>query len=125
MIRASVIAPIVFCASLVPCASETSPPATISRAGTLHVDLLLSAARDPAARKVDSSPRKATDWSDRGRRRTLDIRPPYSTPASQRHDGSARKAADDASEALDGSPKFQVTRFQIMAPDQPGNHVSP
>ena len=127
-ISASVMMPIVFCASLVPCASASSaagdelpePEAAVDRARA-------QAADDP----VDDAGSRARRRRRRGSARSSAGTMTFSTQAVAVDRADAPLAANaapttppiSACEELDGSPKYQVTRFQAIAPIRPAKTI--
>src|SRR3984893_7012255 len=118
-ISARVITPIVFCASLVPCASETTQaePTCPIRKPCLRAPSV----SDLVIRYSSQVPQAATPAAMIGERTagstTLETSPCQSTalpPAAASVDPTTPPMS--ACEELDGMPKSQVIRFQMMPP---------
>ena len=121
---ARVITPIVFWASLVPCASASRPPesdlaepeAARHRPGSLAAD-------DPVG---DDDPDRADDEGEhRGDHRRDQHLADDPVAEDRVGAGGDERRADDAADqrvrgARRGSPKYQVIRFQAIAPDEAG-----
>ncbi len=121
-IRARVMMPIVFCASFVPCASDSSEaepiwpslkPRSFTRSETPEV-----------IRKVSQVPTAATAIATSGARTagmstfatTPDIRTADAPPDTN---AAPTTPPISACEELDGRPRYQVSRFQVMPPINP------
>ncbi len=122
VIRVRVMTPMVFWASLVPCASETSPAEAICPAR-----YPLAAVRSPACRPIRYVSRvaaiaaiPATSGDISAGSRTLTTTASPCTPCSPTAASVAPiRPPNSACEELDGRPASQVTRFQTIAPMRP------
>src|SRR3984957_3359024 len=121
-ISASVMTPIVFCASLVPCASETTQaePTCPIRKPCLRAPSV----SDLVIRYSSQVPQAATQAAMIGER--MAGRPPWETSPCQSTALPPAAAMVEpitppisACEELDGIPSSQVSRFQMMPPASP------
>src|SRR4051794_9992493 len=123
-IRARVITPIVFCASLVPCASETmdaepscpirKPPVRV-RSGTPRVSRY--------TRKVPTAAMPMAIGGDSSAGRMTFATRPCQWMAEVPAAASVAPTTPpiSACDELDGMPRYQVARFQKMPPARPAN----
>src|SRR3954452_694006 len=119
---ASVMTPIVFCASLVPWASASSPPdiscprrkPRVTGPGRWRPRMRY------AMRIPTPATTKASTGATRAGTRTLPTRPSQSTsPGPCAASVAPTTPPMSACDELDGSPPYHVTRFQMIAPTSP------
>ena len=125
-ISARVITPIVFCASLVPCASATSEADPIwpqrkpfSRGPVATAAVILKTTKVPSA-----ATRPATTGEKKAGRMTEETTPSHFTPPSPRAAmadpiSPPNSACDDE----DGSPRSQVAMFHRIPPTSPAKMI--
>src|SRR4051812_682096 len=125
-ISASVITPIVFCASLVPCARASRPPEKIWP--SLKPPLTGPGRSRPTSRYTSRIAIPATVKASIGAITAGTTTLPSSPLPSIADAPSAMNAAPttppiSACDELDGNPKYQVSRFHMIAPIRPAKTI--
>ena len=125
---ASAMIPIVFWASFVPCVSATKPPETSWPRRKMR--LILAGDRRLIIQTISGHQgEREGDPGEGGDQRGLQHLLPKARPLDDRPSPAAMIAEPmrppiSAWLELDGSPRYHVTRFQVIAPTRPARRIS-